>query len=47
MKILLVGAIIVIAFFFGFLAGCLYVWNGLKSAIRSLLDEGVIELRRP
>ena len=47
MNLLLVAAAIVVAFVFGYLAGCMYVWNRLKSAIRSLLDEGVIEWRRP
>ena len=50
MKLLLVTAglfLLVLAFAFGWIAGTIYVWHNLKSAMRSIVEQGLIELRRP
>lgn len=48
MKLLLVTAVLfllVLAFAFGWIAGTLYVWRNLKSAMRSIVDQGLIEVK--
>ena len=48
MKLLLFTAVIfllVLAFAFGWIAGTLYIWRTLKSAMRSLVEQGLIEVK--
>jgi hypothetical protein len=48
MKPLLFVAImflLVLAFAFGWIAGTIYVWRNLKSAMRSIVDQGLIEIK--
>jgi hypothetical protein len=48
MKLLLVTAVVfllVLAFAFGWIAGTFYVWRNLKSAMRSIVEQGLIEIK--